>query len=1340
MARILSLLLSLTLWGCGGSNVLGTVTETVVEDSNGSGSGSDVSGDSEWDGYSVEFSLDAQGRRPVGESIELGQNQSVSLFAIFKNPDGSFHSNISAFWMLESNIGDLDFSNNGQSITFTGTDTGSGVLTVFVNGASKSLTINIVDSGIATLNNLPLALSSLQETAIIVGGSDVVAYRYKLGPLLTTSCSDSGSYSSESDISNAIIETLAGDGIYKICVEAKDTSGKWQKLATEFSWQKDTQGPIITITSDKDPGPTDTYPTLTISFNEKIQGFHTSGFNLVNATLDGVPVVVSDKVYQIRIIPDSSVTSVSLSFSANEFNDLAGNGSQASSVWSIDYDNTRPSVVLSSPTPNGFITSVSLDVTYSGASSINLTPGDVLFSGNSTDCVAAVNNGTTSTPDIIVTGCSESNGFFQVQISPGTSNNGANPDVGSVLSEEIYFDVTPPSLPTDLSLGMVPNTLWKTPRLFFTPSTDTDTGVQKYEASVYLVSNDSQIVDWTQIARGGYLEPVPLSDAESYYMKIRAIDGSNNVSAEVTSPYWTTSIEEYDVFVAGTLYPAYYNYGFSGGMHGPYDTPIQYSSQYRYDEISLGDNSLCGFESGNFSCFGNYIGDGTNDFQGTPTDTSGSQTYTKVVGSNGISYGHRCAITSVGELYCWGEGSYGQLGNGSNTSVHSPSKVSGSHTFIDVDVGQRHTCAINSSNEAYCWGDGGDGRLGPGNSNETDFNTPQLVAGGMSFQKISVGARHSCALDLTGHVYCWGEGSDGQIGNGNILDVDSPTLVSGGYLFTEIESGLNTTCGLTSSSDMYCWGYGERGGLGNGSFTDSLVPSLVFGSHKFEKMALGHYHTCAIDDSDDLYCWGFGEAGQTGLGHVNNTNSPQLIYNEVPVIDVSALEDNTCLVNSEKELYCWGEILGSWSSSFAYRGFYPSPKKQPTSNPSFVSVSSSRAASACGLTESKDVYCWGSPEITGLSSYSYTPSLFVSAHQFRAISLGGSTYPVACGITETDDAYCWGDNQFGKMGDGTQNDSATPVAVSGGHKFRQLSIGVDHTCGVTTSNEVYCWGRNNFSQLGAHSGSSYVPIQINLSTPIQKVKVAGDTVCALSYNNQLFCWGRNYYGEIGNGDNTLSSVPLLAAGGQEFNDFVAMLANICGLTIDGRAYCWGSSSDGINGSFTTSYVPQLIGGSYSYQELYGNSSGVCGKEVSGDLYCWGQNDNYQLGLGFSNDTAAPLQILGEYLYQSVTHSNYGTYFLASATNSPPYIQDFDITDVSPLVGTTVNLTVSIDGTYDEYCLLENETNVNSCTFISGAVPSTTSVSAPAGFKTLTLFVRNSDGTSYGKSSKYIIVP
>jgi alpha-tubulin suppressor-like RCC1 family protein len=146
-----------------------------------------------------------------------------------------------------------------------------------------------------------------------------------------------------------------------------------------------------------------------------------------------------------------------------------------------------------------------------------------------------------------------------------------------------------------------------------------------------------------------------------------------------------------------------------------------------------------------------------------PLPVSGGLTFASI--SAGES--HTCGIATDGALYCWRWNLEGELGDGNAPALSAtPNKIASGQSFLTVSAGAMHTCAIDTTHALYCWGLNASGQPGLGASGPTIAATPQRVVGGLAFAKISLGGAHSCAATTDGVWYCWGQNDSGQLGVG----------------------------------------------------------------------------------------------------------------------------------------------------------------------------------------------------------------------------------------------------------------------------------------------------------------------------------------------------------------------------------------------------------------------------------------------------------------------------------------------------------------------------------------------------------------------------------------------
>jgi alpha-tubulin suppressor-like RCC1 family protein len=219
------------------------------------------------------------------------------------------------------------------------------------------------------------------------------------------------------------------------------------------------------------------------------------------------------------------------------------------------------------------------------------------------------------------------------------------------------------------------------------------------------------------------------------------------------------------------------------------------------------------------------LGDGTNTDSNVPVNAKYLSSGISAISAGGL---FNCALTSAGGVKCWGDGAWGQLGNGANTNSNIRVNVSGLTSGISaISAGETYSCALTSGGGVKCWGMNDDGQLGDGTN--TGSNVPINVSGltnGIS--AVAAGQSHTCALTSSGGVKCWGSNKIGQLGDGTttsrLTPVDVKGLTSGVIAIT---AGGGHTCALTSSGGIKCWGNNQYGQLGDGGSWSTTPVDVV---------------------------------------------------------------------------------------------------------------------------------------------------------------------------------------------------------------------------------------------------------------------------------------------------------------------------------------------------------------------------------------------------------------------------------------------------------------------------------------------------------------------------------
>lgn len=338
--------------------------------------------------------------------------------------------------------------------------------------------------------------------------------------------------------------------------------------------------------------------------------------------------------------------------------------------------------------------------------------------------------------------------------------------------------------------------------------------------------------------------------------------------------------------------------------------------------------------------------------------------------------------------------------------------------------------------------------------------------------------------------------------------------------FLTLAASSTHTCGVVQGRAQ-CWGANGRGQLGNGNQTDSDAPGSVSLLTDVRNIDVGSNFSCAVSDATTAHCWGAGDAGQLGNAAFEDAAAPQRVDTEDcgdPLVSVSAGDAHACGITNERDVCCWGES------------------------------DSGRLGGSVGGLLSKGRPVAGLPTVARVSS-------------------GGAH---TCAIDTGDNLWCWGDNSSGQLGTGGSPISSAQPLMVGLAGVHDVSTGDNHTCAVTFDDKLHCWGADTNGQLGDGSAGdmSQSPAQVDLEQ-VASVSAGSRHTCARLADHRVMCWGFGADGQLGDGSASSASSPTEVAGVGDAYDLVVGDVHSCAVQGDGVAVCWGANANGELGAAGT---------------------------------------------------------------------------------------------------------------------------------------------------------------------------
>jgi alpha-tubulin suppressor-like RCC1 family protein len=234
--------------------------------------------------------------------------------------------------------------------------------------------------------------------------------------------------------------------------------------------------------------------------------------------------------------------------------------------------------------------------------------------------------------------------------------------------------------------------------------------------------------------------------------------------------------------------------------------------------------------------------------------------------------------------------------------------------------------------------------------------------------ELSAGGLHACAVLTSGQVRCWGGNDYGELGNGASgtysvkpqVVCTSTTSCTALSDVAQVSAGTSVTCAVSNTGTLSCWGSNLYGRLGKGMAQADTTVAVQVGTG-YKKVVVGSSHVCAITATNGLRCWGYNGHGELGDSSKTTRYTPVDVSGlSAGVLDVTLGDTHTCALLSGDTIDCWGyNNKGQLGDGTGNERTSPTPIVGLVGTPIAVAAGEQHT---CAVLDDHRVQCWGDNE------------------------------------------------------------------------------------------------------------------------------------------------------------------------------------------------------------------------------------------------------------------------------------------------------------------------------------------------------------------------------------------